>query len=221
MIGQLDTLIEKNYEQKIQADRAQLKALQAQISPHFLYNALDSINWMLIEKEEWDISEVVIALSDLLRYSISNNNDMVSVGEEIKNIENYLTIQKVRFENRFSYKIEVDSTIKDKLIPKLLIQPIVENAVVHGIEEKVEGGIIAINGYYTEGITCFEIIDNGPGIAKEKIDMLMDNDKSSHLGLNNVNRRIKLIYGSDYGIIIDNRPNEEGVIVRVILPESL
>lgn len=221
MIGQLDTLIEKNYEQKIQADRAQLKALQAQISPHFLYNALDSINWMLIEKGEWDISEVVIALSDLLRYSISNNNDMVSVGEEIKNIENYLTIQKVRFENRFSYKIEVDSTIKDKLIPKLLIQPIVENAVVHGIEEKVEGGIIAINGYYTEGITCFEIIDNGPGIAKEKIDMLMDNDKSSHLGLNNVNRRIKLIYGSDYGITIDNRPNEEGVIVRVILPESL
>lgn len=177
MLGQINDLIQKNYEQKIREKNAQLKALQAQITPHFLYNALDSINWMLIEKEEQEISSIVIALGDLLRYSINNKKDMMPVKDEVRQIENYLKIQKVRFEERFTYDIHVQDGLNEKLIPKLFIQPIVENALIHGIEKRSSDGKIEVKGYKTEQNVIFEVKDNGMGISEEMIAAIFDDSE--------------------------------------------
>jgi len=157
MIIRIDELINKNYEQKLRENKARLKVLQAQISPHFLYNTLDSINWMLLDKNEMEISSVVVALADLLRYSISGSQDVVSIKQEIDHIESYLIIQKVRFEDRFTYSIDVSEDILEKNIPRLLIQPIVENAIVHGIEGRMRGNILCIRGYQTDFSVNMEV----------------------------------------------------------------
>ena len=225
MIDHINDLIQKNYEQRIREKNAQLKALQAQIAPHFLYNALDSINWMLIEKNQYEVSNIIVALGDLLRYSISNKKDMVPVKDEIKEVNNYLLIQKVRFEDRLEYTINIESDLNDKFIPKLLIQPIVENAVTHGIEKRSREGRIEIIGYITPGNVIFEIKDNGPGMSKEKLASILDNSdgrhqEKNHLGLSNVNQRIKLIYGQKYGIEVYSALRE-GTCVVIKLPRNL
>jgi Predicted signal transduction protein with a C-terminal ATPase domain len=225
MIAYINNLIRKNYEQKIREKNAQLEALQAQIAPHFLYNALDSINWMLLDKDEKEISAVVIALGDLLRYSIGNKKEMMPVKDEIKQIENYLLIQKVRFEERFTYDIQIESDLAEMLIPKLLIQPIVENSVVHGVEKLLKDGRIEIRGYETERYVIFEVKDNGVGVTGDKLAVILEDSaaKSSnrtHIGLANVNQRIKLIYGENYGIEISSIPSQ-GMIVKIKLPAGL
>lgn len=224
MIERINDLIEKGYEQKIRENHAQLKALQAQIAPHFLYNALDSINWLLIDKDEYEISNIVVALGGLLRYSISNNRDMVPVKDEIEQVQNYLMIQKVRFEDRLTYRIKVDQEMNEKLIPKLIIQPIVENSLIHGIEKMGQKGLIEVIGYQTNESSIFEIRDDGIGISPEKLEAVFDNpqDKDasrSHLGLSNVMQRIKLIYGEDYGIVVTSHPGQ-GTVVKIILPRN-
>jgi len=225
MIGHINDLIQKNYEQRIREKNAQLKALQAQIAPHFLYNALDSINWMLIEKNQYEVSNIIVALGDLLRYSISNKKDMVPIKDEIKEVNNYLMIQKLRFENRFEYNINIESDLNDKFIPKLLIQPIVENAVTHGIEKRAREGKIEIIGYKNPDNVIFEVKDNGAGMNKEKLASILDSSQEryqekNHLGLSNVNQRIKLIYGQEYGIEVYS-VLREGTCVVIKLPRNL
>lgn len=233
MIVQLNELIKTKFELELRESKAQLRVLQAQISPHFLYNALDSINWMLIENHQIEISKAVITLGNLLRYSISDKNEKSSVREEVEQVKNYLTIQKLRFEDRFIFTIDVAAEILDQAMPKFLLQPIVENAVIHGIEDHFDTGIIQLCGYQAAGYVYFEIRDNGAGIGEDELGALIaqinqekritdqeNHDGHAHIGLENVNQRIKIIYGNEYGLEIRSC-FKKGTTVIVKLPEKL
>ncbi|MHC1748394.1 MAG: sensor histidine kinase [Cellulosilyticaceae bacterium] len=226
MKGKLSKLIDRTYKLEISEKDAQLKALQAQISPHFLYNALDMVNWSLIESGDMEMSHIVIALSDILRYSIDDTKKKVKVREEMQQIQNYLLIQKSRFEERLNYKIDVQLEVLEESIPKLLLQPIVENAVIHGIENRQRKGVVTITSSYDDRYLIFEVQDNGLGIQPERLeklrqriaveDKMVDSDQKVHIGLANVNQRIQLSYGKDSSIEIDS-VIDEGTTIRLIL----
>ena len=227
MTCRLNQLINKTYRLKIKEREAQLKALQAQISPHFLYNALDSINWSLIENGDFETSETLCALSAILRYSIDGTGSMVTIKEELDQLGNYLFVQKSRFEDRFVYNIECSEELYNIKIPKLLVQPIVENAVSHGIEKRTSKGVINIEIIKKDNIISISVRDNGYGIPEKKLielkkqildkDKFKDEDDRYHLGLANVNQRIQIIYGREYNLEIYSE-NEEGVEVIIKLP---
>jgi two-component system sensor histidine kinase YesM len=198
-------------EQKMREDQAHIKAYQAQISPHFLYNTLDTVNWLLIEHDEYEISNLVINLGDLLRYSINNARITVTVREEIEQVNNYLMIQHVRFGERLSYTFEIDSSITELMMLKLVLQPIVENAVVHGLENRACSGRLTVRGYLN-GADClvFEVEDNGGAISEKSLADLRamldcaDNQFSARHGLINIHRWIRLCYSPRYGVSIDS-----------------
>lgn len=226
MTFRLNELINKTYKLEIREKEAQFKALQAQISPHFLYNALDTINWSLIENGDFKTSATLGALSEILRYSIDDFEKNVSINKEIKQVDNYLRIQKSRFEDRFNYSVNIDEDILNEKIPKLLLQPLVENAVVHGVENFKTGGSIKVNGYSIGNKIIIEISDNGAGINSSKLkelnrrfnEKIEDNNKykTSHIGLLNVNERIKLVYGNEYCMEIKSEVNK-GTIIHLKL----
>ena len=226
MVVQLEKLIQEVYQEQYLKQKAELKSLRMQINPHFLYNTLESINWMARIKNVPEISYMVKALGDLMRASISGD-DFITVREEIENVENYLTIQKFRYGDRFEASLQINEEIERIVIPKLILQPIVENAIVHGLEEKEGSGRIEINGRLEDGQVVITICDNGIGMSEDKAAaVLADSDAEArqdghtHIGLVNVDRRIKLYYGREYGIAITSSPGE-GTTVRAVFPNPL
>jgi len=247
MITEINTLISKVYQAEIVKKELEYKALQAQINPHFLYNTLDSINWIAKRNNINEISTMVIALGDLMRISINKDKDFITIGEEMKYIEDYLTIQKIRYRDKFSVDINVEPEILNKRIPKLVVQPVVENAIVHGIEKKIEKGILVIYGNINNGFLYFKVIDDGIGMIDTELRCLqnklnttnsettdtIDNangieqanisDSSSYLkghtgmGIINVNSRIKMLYGHQYGLSIDSK-KDFGTEVTITMP---
>lgn len=205
--------------------QAELDALQSQINPHFLYNTLESIRGQAIEYGMKDIEIMTRSLSKLFRYSISNHNTLVSLREELENVDNYLYIQHLRFNNKFEKIDHVDDDALVCQIPKLIIQPIVENAIYHGLELKIDHGTITISAYITESRLILNIEDDGLGIKESKLKELnailaegktqiSSAKKGSSVGLCNVNARIKLMFGKNYGI---NIYSTEGVGTNIQL----
>ncbi|QAT38903.1 sensor histidine kinase [Clostridium sp. JN-9] len=193
MIKEINRLIEEVYKKQYLLKESELKALKAQVNPHFLYNTLESINWMAKLGDAKGVSKMVTTLGKFLRYCISKRGDIVTVNEEIEQIKNYLTIQKVRYGDRFKVSFDVNNLMLEKHMPRLLLQPLVENAIIHGLEPKSSGGILIIKGYIlNQNDMCFEIIDNGVGLTNS-------NSKGEGIGIQNVNDRIKLQYGDEYG----------------------
>lgn len=216
MTAELDTLINKTFRLKISEREAHIKILQSQISPHFLYNALDSINWNLIEKEDYETSEILVALSSMLRYSIDYKKNIVTLNEEFMQVENYLKIQKSRFDDRFDYTIDLDKSIKSILVPKMILQPIVENAISHGLED-CQNGKLTISAKINSNFLFITIHDTGKGIPPKKLQNLLElinqkeqiNDSDDfHIGLANVNHRLKYIHGKNSGVNIESIENE-------------
>lgn len=225
MTSSLKELIGKVYIEEIQLKQAQLENLNAKINPHFLYNTLDTIYWMLVIAEQNEISNLVVALSDMLRYSISKSGDQVTVREEIKQIDNYLYIQKTRFKDRLDVEYEVEEAANDCYIMKLLIQPIVENAIKHGLEFQSQKGLIIIKVYEKVEEIIIQIIDNGKGMSEREVKHLLNRADTSSLkkpgiGLNNVNERIKMFYGAKYGITVESKLGE-GTCVNINVPKVL
>ncbi len=225
MTSSLKELIGKVYIEEIQLKQAQLENLNAKINPHFLYNTLDTIYWMLVIAEQHEISNLVVALSDMLRYSISKSGDQVTVREEIKQIDNYLYIQKTRFKDRLDVEYEVEEAANDCYIMKLLIQPIVENAIKHGLEFQSQKGLIIIKVYEKVEEIIIQIIDNGKGMSEREVKHLLNRADTSSLkkpgiGLNNVNERIKMFYGAKYGITVESKLGE-GTCVNINVPKVL
>ena len=203
-----------------------MRALQSQINPHFLYNTLDTIIWMAEAKKTDQIVEVVSALSNFFRISLSKGQDWITISEEIERVKSYLIIQKIRYRDIMDFKIEVDERVADNTVLKLILQPLVENAIYHGIKNKREGGTIFVRARPNNANeVLFEVEDNGIGFAPEKLiqiqDELADNSgeikQESGFGLGNVNHRLKLYYGMQYGLSIKSK-YQGGTCVTFVIP---
>lgn len=202
MMDEINRLIDEVYVNKIALKEYELKALQAQINPHFLYNTLSMMNWMAIRSNQMDISKVTLALSTFYRTALSKGEDVVTVENCIQNTKAYLEIQLVMHDHSFTVDWEIDPTIKNEKMPKLLLQPIVENAIEHGIDEKEEGDKnLALSFHGKEDIVEITVRDNGKGMEQEKAEKLVTYQAKGY-GLKNVNDRIHLLYGNEYGIQI-------------------
>lgn len=221
MLSGLKDQIEQNKELAENAAFSQVKQLESQFNPHFLFNTLDNIRFMAkIDANAAD--KMIVSLSGLLRYSIRDMREEVTVREDLNNIQNYLNILQIRFNKRFAYKMDVADDIMDFLIPKLLLQPLLENAVKYGFngQEKLT---VKIKGYQVQEKLVFVCEDDGAGIDEERLAEIQGNlgqdaNGSQHYGLYNIHRRIRLMYKGDYGLDINSKKNE-GTTVRILLPK--
>ncbi|MBJ6364330.1 sensor histidine kinase [Paenibacillus sp. GCM10012307] len=202
MIDRIQYLIKENYEKILQLREAELKAIQAQINPHFLYNTLDSINWMARIHNIDEISRTVISLGELFRYSIRKGNQFITISEDMTQIRHYLAIQKIRFRDKVTMEVEVDPNILSFYTLKLLIQPVVENAIVHGLERKVGHGTLRIRGQAAGDKIVFVIQDDGIGFSASQqedhtIQTKMRAGGGTGIGLDNLKKRMELQFGEE------------------------
>ena len=210
------------YEQR-QKRKSELKALQSQINPHFLYNTFDSIIWMAEGKKNEEVVLMTSALARLLRQSISNEDEQVTIRQEIDYTKSYLIIQKMRYKDKMEFEIDVNPTIYEVPIIKLVLQPIVENAIYHGLKYKESKGILRIIGYRLGEKAVIEISDDGVGMSEEVLSHIFDkhkvNYKSNGVGVYNVHARLQLYYGESYGISYKSNP-EGGTTATITIPIS-
>ena len=217
--------------------QTELTALQSQINPHFLYNTLESIRGQALLDDNLEIARMVEALAAFFRYSISRKGNLVTLRDELANIDNYMMIQRYRFNNRFSMEIiidEEDEAAYDFLIPRLIIQPVVENAIFHGLEEKLEEGKVTIEVIVTEQNLIITISDNGTGIESKKLAILNarihdrniqledgrnSNQRNTGIALPNIHKRIQLLFGEEYGVNIYSTVGQ-GTDVEITIPAN-
>jgi two-component system sensor histidine kinase YesM len=222
MVQRVNSLINEVYEQQILKNEAEWNALQAQINPHFLYNTLDSINWIARSHKITDIVNMVTALSKLFKLSLSKTDKLITVEEELLYIRYYSQIQETRFSDRIRIIVDVPESLMQYRIPRFILQPLVENSIVHGLERKEGPGQVDIKGAESGDKIFFIIQDNGVGIPDYKLKTLlaMNNKDHKHLGLSNVDERIKILYGEEWGLKIDSI-EKEGTIVEVWLKKDM
>lgn len=203
--------------------RAELKALQAQINPHFLYNTLDSIRWKAERAGAQDISRMTTALATLFRIGLSRGREIISVEQEAQHVGSYLQIQKLRYGGKLSYTVELSPDILQLYTVKLILQPLVENAIYHGIKESETPGLIAISGRRSGSVMELRVTDNGPGIPPERLAMLQADlarglsVSGEGYGIFNVNERIRLYFGAEYGLMLESEYGR-GTVAAVRLP---
>lgn len=224
LIDRSNALAEESYNARLEERKAQLMALQAQINPHFLYNTLECLNWMAIRKEAPDISSLVTKLAKYFRLTLNKGKSIVGIEDELELAKIYLAIQNTRFDDAIGFEVNTDPDISNYNIPKLTLQPIMENAVLHGIMKKPEKrGFITIDARVLEEEIIISIQDDGVGMSKEKTEALLSRKLSEHYGLFNVQERIKLYFGESCGIsIVSEVGKGTKVILRIgkeVLPE--
>lgn len=207
MLGQLDILIHENYVKEVKRKELEMEMLQNQINPHFIYNTLEAINMVCQIEETYDASDMIMKLSSILRYGLSKKTEVVTLKDEISCVVQYLELQKIRFSNIEGYTIQVSDELMQAEILKLILQPIVENAVYHGLGRLSRGGNITISACQEEEDIVIIVHDNGIGIEEENVKLLNDyinekNDCFQSIGLRNVNVRIQLKYGKAYGVTL-------------------
>jgi two-component system sensor histidine kinase YesM len=221
MVDQLQQLTNDIVREHEQKQKSELDALQSQINPHFLYNALDIIVWMIEREQPREAVNIVTALARLFRISLSRGKNIIPVRDELEHVQNYLTIQTMRYKNKFSYVIEMDDEVKDLAIIKLVVQPLVENAIYHGMDFMDGDGMITISAKIVGDELHLTVADNGLGMKPEVVErLLVENtpvSKGSGVGLKNVNERIKLYFGDRYGVLIKSEP-DEGTCITLVLP---
>ena len=221
MTEEIKNLMEqRDREQQIKR-RSELKALQSQINPHFLYNTLDSIIWMAEWGKNQEVVRMTSSLAKLLRRSISNEQEIVTVAEEVEYTETYLTIQKMRYKDKLEYEILVEPEVMKEKVIKFILQPLVENAIYHGIKYKEGKGLIRIWGFLQEAQMILLVQDDGKGMEAEVLEHIFEkhtrDTRSNGVGLNNVNERIQLYYGEEYGISFRSIPGK-GTEAAIVLP---
>ena len=227
MVGKIKELLDAKIKEHENLKKAELRALQAQINPHFLYNTLDAIIWMAEAKKVEQVVELVRVLSRFFRITLSKGKDWITVREEIEHVESYLAIQKVRYRDILDYQIDVPDNLRDGEILKLTLQPLVENALYHGIKNKRNGGTIIVRvQQFDDNLLQIQIEDNGIGITQERLTQiraLLEGESGDEVisengyGVNNVNQRIKLYYGKAYGLTIESE-YMHGACVSVVIP---
>ena len=199
---------------------AEIRALEAQINPHFIYNTLDSIHWPAIENGEDEISEMLSEFAQILRYQISKSNDVVEIKDEMEYLKKYLFLQKIRFMDNFEYAIDCEEGILDCHIHKMIFQPLIENAIIHGYAHIRHGGFLRIKIYHIdESRICFSITDNGRGMSQEKVgEVFGEGGSTPSIGVSNVLARLKLYYGDSYRLEVHSEENR-GTSIKITIPK--
>lgn len=223
MVNQMKRLMAEIVVEQELKRRTEFEALETQINPHFLYNTLDSIVWMIENGKNDGAVKMVTSLARLFRISIRGRS-IVPVRDELAHAEYYLAIQNVRYKNKFSYSVEASEEVKDYATVKLILQPMIENSINHGMAhmEKDDGGEIIVRAYADKGALIMEVEDNGCGMTPERLNQILGGreyvrSKASGIGVGNVNERIRLHFGREYGVEIISEP-DEGTIVRMRMP---
>ena len=224
MVKRMKDLMDKMVREQEDKRKSELDALQSQINPHFLYNTLDSVVWMVECEQYREAISMVKALAKLFRISLSKGNSIITIEDELTHAQNYMSIQQMRYRNKFCVKIDVEPTILDCITIKLIVQPILENAIYHGMEFMDGEGEITIHGYEKDGDIYIDVSDNGMGIPEDTIESLLTDKsrvrgKGSGIGLWNVNQRIALYFKGDYGLSIKSEL-DEGTTVTIHLPKT-
>lgn len=212
--------MEQVRQEEITLRKTELKALQAQINPHFLYNTLDAIAWLCEAGKNEDAEEMVTSLARLFRISISKGHELITIEKEVEHAKSYLKIEKFRYKNQFTYSFDVQEECLSYLCNKITLQPIIENAIYHGVNQMLDEGEIQIRIYEDGEDIIFEIEDNGVGMSEQKCyDILHDEsgDKAG-IGIKNVNDRIKIYFGNEYGLSITSEM-DEGTCVKIRMPK--
>ena len=223
LVAQMHKLMEERVKEQKEKRKSELNALQAQINPHFLYNTLDSVIWMIEAEKYPEAISMIKSLASLFRISLSKGNNIITIKDEITHARNYLAIQKVRYKNRFEANIDIDPAIENCITIKLIIQPLIENAIYHAVGEMEDDGQIDIKGYEKDGDVYIEVIDNGMGIPQDVLDNLLKEKSESHgkgsgIGLWNINQRINLYFKEDYGLSLYSEL-DEGTRAVIRLPK--
>lgn len=212
MTHRIQELMEQNVKDQEAKRKSELKALQSQINPHFLYNTLDSIIWMAEGKKYEEVVLMTASLARLLRQSISNEDEVVPISREVEYAKGYLTIQKMRYKDKLEFQIDVEPSILNIPLIKLVLQPIIENAIYHGLKYKESKGLLLVKGFMKDGNAVLKVIDDGVGMDEETLAHIYDRHKvnyhSNGVGVYNVQKRLKLYYGENYGITYES---EQGV----------
>lgn len=221
MTEKIDNLIHEVYQNKLSKSQLELQMLQAQINPHFIYNTLESISMMAILNDDGITSDMAANLGSILRYNISNYDQIVTISDEVDNLKKYIALQDVRFRSSFKIEINIDESLYNLFMPKMLLQPIVENAIYHGMSTIQSGGLIQISADKAYSKLEFRISDNGAGLSPEQVSNLNgyindENNLFKSIGLRNVNKRIKLRYGNEYGLVISSTQGS-GTVVTIRL----
>ena len=225
MVEQMRKLMDDVVREQEEKRKNELDALQSQINPHFLYNTLDSIIWMIESERYEEAVDMVTALANLFRISLSQGKNVITIKEEFQHARNYSSIQKVRFKNKFQVDFILEEKLEKYLTIKLIIQPLLENAIYYGVEAMDGDGEILVMGYEKDGEIYIDIIDNGIGMPPEQVEHLLtdgnyERKRGSGIGLRNVDQRIKLYFGQDYGLHIKSEP-DVGTKVTIHLPMKL
>ena len=229
MAEQLEDLMEQNRREQENLKKAELRTLQAQINPHFLYNTLDTIVWQAESGKNDEVVVMTKALSDFFRSSLSSGEDWVTVEQELRHLNGYLSIQKARYRDILNYEVEADPSMNGYMILKLLLQPLVENALYHGIKYKRGGGVIRVHGMLQDGMLLFVVQDTGCGMTPERLEEIREAmrlgiqmrrgpnepEPGGGFGLYNVDQRIRLYYSLDTGLHIESGPSGTTVSFRV------
>ena len=224
-IEKIEQLIKQVVEMETVNKDIEFQALQAQINPHFLYNVLDTINWMARKKGEDNICRMVTSISSLMRASISNKRSMVYIREEIKYVQDYLYIQETRYGDKFTSYIEVDERLNELEIPKMTIQTLVENAVIHGVENATWDCFLYVSGEITDGMAVFTVKDDGVGMSQEQLEKLMGTEEEpdheaerthTHLGVYAVRKRLDYVYQNKARMSITSEPGKGTQVILEI-----
>ncbi|WP_251028397.1 sensor histidine kinase [Bacillus sp. ISL-18] len=231
MIEEINRYIKESFQNKLITLDSQMKSLEAQINSHFLYNTLESINSIAEIEEIESISIMTKALGDMFRYSIKTESELVRLSDEIDHVKNYITIQNIRYDNSIDFNLEIPSKISSCCILKLILQPIIENSILHGLEKKRMKGNVKLKAYeISQNRIVFEISDNGIGMDKDGLDKIrnflqeqpefkeLGKRSKESIGLKNVHSRIALYYGLEYGLNVDSEPNK-GTTIKICVPK--
>jgi len=225
MIEEVQKLIDLVYREQQSKREAELKTLQEQIKPHFLYNTLDTIHWMAQDRGAGDIVQIVSALTSLFRIALSKGKEMITLRDEMEHVRSYLIIQKLRYEDKFDFSLCVPEEVLPCMVLKLTLQPLVENAIYHGIKERRGHGVIGVEALRRDGTLVLRVTDDGVGMTAEKLDAVRallkqapaESSQKTGYGISNVNERIQLSFGRNFGLRFESTPGR-GTTVEILHP---
>ncbi len=221
MVAKLNNLIMENKKAERRKRHAELELLQAQINPHFLYNTLDTIIWLIEADKKEESIKMVSALSDFFRFCLSRGKDIISLEEEKKHVLSYLAIQKIRYQDRMDYEVQIPEALFDYSIPKLTLQPLVENSIYHGIKLQREPGVIRVEAHDMDDRIELIVKDNGAGMSEERLAEMkhaIETGEKVGFGLRTVHERMQLLYGEEYGLTISSTEGV-GTIISAVIPK--